>query len=395
MRPQITSASVLFAALTLTGSAGAATFTWQGTSGSTTSWSDTTRWLDEGNNPGAPGAGDLAQLHVSVTANTLINIGSGASVGSISARPSSGLYRIRSTDAGTRTFTLDNAGSESLITVGHSANFAFSDGLLQIGTDVNAINLALANDVRITNDGSRLPSGRFQIGDRVTITGGSLADRRTITTQSLGSGGIRTIVNSAATFVGDWVVDGAKATLDMNADSFGDASNSVTLRNGGLLDLNDLGAYAWTRSLSGNGSVSATGGLTISNDGVLSPGESIGTLNITAPSLTFDAGSLLSIELEANQVSDLVAVTGAVMLGGELSIATLGGYTPAVGDSWTILSATDGINGTFAAPLPAGFSVGVVGNDLVLSYVPEPGAALAMTGLLGLMVRRRRAAQRQ
>src|SRR5690606_10481657 len=113
-----------------------------------------------------------------------------------------------------------------------------------------------------------------------------------------------------ATFVGDWVVDGAKATLRMNTDAFGDASNGVALRDGGTLDLDPLTAVTWERSLGGTGTVRADDGLTLGS------------------------GSVLDIALTADEVSDLISVVGAVTLGGSLDLTTLGGYTPQAGDSW-------------------------------------------------------------
>lgn len=360
-------ASVVLAAISLgAGAAGADTLTWGGLSGSTSSWATEANWTSDGAHT-FPEAGDLAQLHVNISAHTLINIGGGAAVGSLSAQPSSGIYRIRSTEAGTRTFTFDNLGSESVVTVSHSANFSTNTGLLQFGTDANAMTIALANDLRINNNGARVANGRLDFGSQTTITGGSVGDRRTITVEALGSSAITLNVGGAATFVGDWVVDGAKATLRMNTDAFGDASNGVALRDGGTLDLDPLTAVTWERSLGGTGTVRADDGLTLGS------------------------GSVLDIALTADEVSDLISVVGAVTLGGSLDLTTLGGYTPQAGDSWTILSATGGITGAFTSPLPVGYVADIVGNDLVLSYlIPEPaGVALMATGLLAIASRRR------
>lgn len=346
------------------GAAHADTLTWTGTNGSTSSW--TSNWSSDGDHT-HPQAGDLAQLHVGVSSFTYVQVSGSAAVGSLSARPSFGLYRIRSNDdAIASTLTFDNLGSESVVTVSHSADLDFFTGTLQFGTDRGTMNIALANDLRINNDGARVANGQVDFGAKSVLTGGSALDRRTITVEALGSSAITVNVSGGADFVGDWVVDGAKARLNMNADAFGDASNGVTLVDGGTLGLDALGAVSWNRALGGTGSVLAAGGL------------------------AFDAAGSLNIDLIGDQDSDLISVTGAVTLGGTLNLAAIGGYTPQVGDSWTVLTATGGIAGAFDTPLPAGFVANVVGNDLVVSFVPEPATVgLFAVGLLALAPRRR------
>ncbi|MPT24132.1 MAG: autotransporter outer membrane beta-barrel domain-containing protein, partial [Starkeya sp.] len=79
----------------------------------------------------------------------------------------------------------------------------------------------------------------------------------------------------------------------------------------------------------------------------LAPGQSIGTLNV-AGNLTFAAGSLYQVELNAEGKSDLVAVTGATTIegGSVIGIAAGGNYLPET--AYTILTSAGGIDGAFA-----------------------------------------------
>jgi autotransporter-associated beta strand protein len=112
---------------------------------------------------------------------------------------------------------------------------------------------------------------------------------------------------------------------------------------------------------------------------------------------------------------DRIAITGALDLSGAsansirlslLSLTALNapGDVPGFAEidrSWAILTTTGGINGFDAAawqidasgftnPATGTWSVSQSGNDLVLSYIPEPGAALlGGLGLLALLHRRR------
>lgn len=97
--------------------------------------------------------------------------------------------------------------------------------------------------------------------------------------------------------------------------------------------------------LGGSGTLGAT---TIRSGGTLAPGNSIGTLRIDGD-LTLLNGSIFSVELENDGSSDLVEVTGAASLGNATVKVTLldaaASYTN--GQIYTILTAQDGITGTF------------------------------------------------
>lgn len=93
--------------------------------------------------------------------------------------------------------------------------------------------------------------------------------------------------------------------------------------------------------LSGTGTI--TGSLSI--DGTLSPGNSIGTIH--AGDTVFNPGSIYSLEINDAGQSDLLDVTGTVVIDGA-TLSILQGSTYASGTSYTIMNATGGITGEFS-----------------------------------------------
>jgi hypothetical protein len=91
-----------------------------------------------------------------------------------------------------------------------------------------------------------------------------------------------------------------------------------------------------------------TGNL-INANGVLAPGNSIGTTNIMG-NYAQQAGATLAIEISGllpGTQHDRVDVTGNVSLDGKLQIALVDGFMPATNQTFTVLSAA-GLTGTFA-----------------------------------------------
>src|SRR5690606_26617931 len=78
------------------------------------------------------------------------------------------------------------------------------------------------------------------------------------------------------------------------------------------------------------------------------PGNSIDTLTV-AGDVTFTAASIYEVEVDAAGNSDLLQVTGTATLGSATVevIAESGTYRPLT--DYTILTAEDGIEGTFAS----------------------------------------------
>jgi autotransporter-associated beta strand protein len=146
----------------------------------------------------------------------------------------------------------------------------------------------------------------------ISGTGGALV--------KVGSGTLT--LSGVNTYTGPTTVNAG--TLVVN----GSLASAVTLNSGGMLK--------------GIGSV---GGL-VSNGGTLAPGNSIGTLNV-AGNFTQNGGTY-QVEVNAAGQSDKIVVTGTATLnGGTVAVqAATGSY--ARNTSYTILSATGGVSGTYS-----------------------------------------------
>ncbi len=74
----------------------------------------------------------------------------------------------------------------------------------------------------------------------------------------------------------------------------------------------------------------------------------------------------MQIELSSLASFDKVLVDGLATLGGNLSVATLNGFSPTNGNSWQIIAAGS-LTGNFSSITP-GYSVQQQGNNLVLFF---------------------------
>lgn len=113
--------------------------------------------------------------------------------------------------------------------------------------------------------------------------------------------------------------------------------------------LNSVGDYTILSGLlQGNGTVTAP--FVTSVAGTIAPGTvgTVGTLTIDG-NLIMSSGTLTLIDLAAES-SDLIVVNGAANIGGQVGLGTgMTGQVNGLGRQFTILTATDGVTGTFAA----------------------------------------------
>ncbi|TNB46468.1 autotransporter domain-containing protein [Martelella lutilitoris] len=137
-------------------------------------------------------------------------------------------------------------------------------------------------------------------------------------------GGLVTLTGNSSGYTGDSTVTDFTLHLD------GTVGGTVSLTGSGRL--------------TGNGAVGST---SVGNGGTVSPGNSIGTINV-AGNVSFGPGSTYEVETEPGGTSaDLIAATGtATLSGGDVAhIGFDGAY--AAQSEYTILTADGGVSGTF------------------------------------------------
>ena len=176
------------------------------------------------------------------------------------------------------------------------------------------------------------------------------------------------------------VVAGAPSIIQVTATSVFENTSSTTLNDTLRLEDGqtriDVGA-----SFAGGGTLliapshtlrladGANVGVLVENQGRLELGASPGQATV----LDYQQAStgVLEIELESTALNDFDRLTavGLAQLDGELELSLLGGFNPALNDSFTILSAAAGVNGAFSM---FDFSAAALDPGLVWDVVYNP-----------------------
>jgi outer membrane autotransporter protein len=131
--------------------------------------------------------------------------------------------------------------------------------------------------------------------------------------------------------------------------------------------------------LGGNGFVGPRSGGSLVNSGIVSPGDSPGTLTVNG-NYTQNAGGTLRIEVASVTQHDLLAVTGHASLAGTLQLIGLSGFKLHVGDQVKFLTAHD-VSGTFGTIQNPFLSDTIVKAQVI--YLPD---AVVFEGTQGSFV---------
>jgi len=189
---------------------------------------------------------------------------------------------------------------------------------------VSEIQTAPNAPLAIPTGGLTLAGGKMPVASGTTVvTGGTLTAPGNFHKQ----GGGELDVESNLVVAGTLAIDNGLLSV-----------NGLTMA--GIIALNEEG------TLGGNGTIIVPGGQ-MRIAGVLSPGNSPGTISIQAnPVLT--STSTVLIEVESPTSFDRIAVDGSISLNGTLRIVPYGNATPfAYGQQYNFLTATGGITGAF------------------------------------------------
>ncbi|MBO9579692.1 MAG: autotransporter-associated beta strand repeat-containing protein [Sphingobium sp.] len=252
-----------------------------------------------------------------IAAGTL-QIGNAGTGGSIAGNvTNNGTLAFNRTDATSFGGLISGSGAIKLLTGGLTLT---ADNSYGGGTDIAAGSaLRLGNGgttgaiVGNVNDNGALVFNRSNDLAFAGVIGGSGSIRQ------IGSGKVDLTGNSSG-FTGTTTVE--SGTLAVNGQL------------GGTLDIWAAGRLQGTGTV-GNTVVSGT----------IAPGNSIGTINVG--NITFNAGSIYEVEVNAAGQSDKIAASGtATINGGSVKVlAGAGNYAPAT--QYTILTANGGRTGTF------------------------------------------------
>ena len=200
---------------------------------------------------------------------------------------------------------------------------------------------------------------------------------------------------------GGLVKTGAGALTLTAANTYTGATtvNAGALLVNGALSTSSAVTVNDTATLGGTGTVG--GNVSVLEGGSLAPGTSVGTLNVTGD-LSFETGAFFDVEILGLGNADRVMMDGGLLTPGEATIRVSLGYSPEVGDSWTILDGEGSRDGIFneAVTMLSGSELldgwkwleASYGGSVVLTVVPEPGTWLLalFTATCGLLIRRRR-----
>jgi hypothetical protein len=263
-------------------------------------------------------AGSTATVNATSVTNTGLVDGSGR-INSVVTNNAAGQIRVA---AGQRLEILGAAGN--------SVNNGLIDvdgGAIEFGRSVTNSSVSPSTGLIAARDATL----RFQTGlansGAVTFTGGVSDVFGDITNQNNLTTPGRIIVSGGA-----------------QANFYDDVANSGTIQVSANGDLQSTAVFLGSYSGAG---VSGTGHVFMEGD--VRPGFSPGTMAIGGD-LSFGAFSRLEIELAGAAPGtqyDRVTVAGSAALAGVLDVSLLGGFKPAIGNSFQFLTASEGIAGTF------------------------------------------------
>ena len=268
--------------------------------------------------------------------------------------------------AGAVPTTLNNQGGGNFIVT------STNDSPIALST--TATNKSVLNAGIFTQNPGTALAATKTIGVAVTNTGTFNVSSGTLelTRFPVNSGTLNVDAGAALTTGSAALANASGATLNVNG----------TLSTGGQALTN-----ASTGTVGGAGTVDLNGNA-LTNSGRLRPGaatgDTTGTLSITG-NLVQNAGSQVDLELGGTAAGafDLVAVSGAATLTGTVNVANVAGYTPAVGDTFQVITSNSrsgnflAVNKTFATPMTAAYNNNglrfTIGGTNVVTWLSTSG----------------------
>ena len=240
------------------------------------------------------------------------------------------------------------------LTLGGVSSYAggtnVNGGLLTIASTGSIIGDLTVNGGGVTNYGSINGNGLLTVNAGGTFTNNGTVNtplqwqmnQGTFTNNNAFNGSLAntgTATNNG-TITGT-VINGTAGTFTNTGTITGNVmSNTGSFTNNGTIG----GNFSNTGLLSGSGTI----GGNLLNGGVAAPGNSIGTMTVSG-NYSQTSGSVYATEVVGSGQSDRINVGGTAALGGTVFVSALPGMAFAPSTTYTILNATGGLNGTFAA----------------------------------------------
>lgn len=233
------------------------------------------------------------------------------------------------------------------------------------------------------NAGILQANGGNAIGDRsaVTVAGGAtLALGANETIGSLAGGGTVNLAGNALSAGGDNTSTAFSGTLTGSGrfEKFGTGALTLTGASTATGDLfiqqgtlNLAGSTPMKVAVSSGGTLAGNGTLgSLTNYGIVAPGNSVGTLNVNGNYLQASSGTYQAEIRPDGSANDLIAATGAAVLAGTLTVRGENGapMTPGAGGTagspklYTILTAGGGVSGTLGTTTLGAFTFNTIYN---------------------------------
>jgi len=291
-----------------------------------------------------------------------------------------GTHKVVLNGSGTQTVSFDERGIDM------SNRSRFQN--LEIANSGGGVNLATSTavwgDLTITSGTLRLTPTTFDDGtDSLEVRGNATNNGTFELTSANDTTGQELMLNVLGTLTNNGIINALTGV-----------SAGTRVVNGTITNTGTMAAVDHPLTITGSsfdhqdGAVlqgASTVDITATSDtlsGDFSPGTGAGVTAILtiADSLTLDAQSAVNVELAASTTAgtdyDQLAVntTATILSGATLNVTLLGGYTPSVGETFTVLTCGTSCAGNLAAgTLPGGVNwqiTNVGGTAIVLEVIP-------------------------
>lgn len=346
-------------------------------------------------------SGDVTTTYASGTSQ----IGNAVQLGSGSVDiGSGGNLTLAGVVSGTSGLTKAGAGKVVLTKANTYAGVTtVGDGTLAIANSSSLGNTSAGNGTDVSSGATLEIRGTINTGELVTITGA-------------GDGGVGSLYNGSGnnvvqsvTMTGDSTIGVASGTFMLIPSKLGESSGSfrMTKSGAGVLDVLATSSHTGgTTVAAGNlavegtvpGTISVAAGATVSGadgnlgevtsvGGTVTAGFSTSPFTSDANSVTLDADSTFAAQLNGTAAgnassghSRLIVAAGTTLAGATLTTSMGGGYSAAVGDVLTILTAGTTLTGTFKN-LPEGGHLTTGGKVFRISYTGGDGNDITLTNV--------------